>query len=62
MGREFGFTPEQVGNMTLGEIAALMEDPESVNGGQTDAELDAYMKWWGALTPAERLANAERWW
>jgi len=61
MAREFGFTPEQVGNFTLGEVAALMEDPEK-GSTVSDAEIDAHGKWWAALSPEERLKNAERCW
>jgi hypothetical protein len=60
MAREFGFTPEQVGNLTLGEVAALMEDPEGHSSNESD--IDEHGRWWASLTPEERLKNAQRSW
>jgi hypothetical protein len=48
--------------MTLPEIAVLCMDAKkgSRGMGATDAEIDAYIAEQKALTPAQRLAQAER--
>lgn len=61
LAREYHYTPEQIGELTLGEIAALLEDDKG-KSTLSDADIDAHGAWWGKLAAEEKLNLAERGW
>jgi len=61
LAREYHYTPEQIGELTLGEIAALLED-DKASTGMSDADIESHAAWWRELTPEQKLRMADRGW
>lgn len=62
--RKNGLKPWEIGQLTLGEVAAEMEGdgPRGSNGrpNMTDAEIEADVAAWMAMSNSERLTEARR--
>lgn len=62
----YGYTPQQIDDLTISEILMLMDDPSAArpHGGRgmsmTDAEIRAGVTRWAQMTPRERLQQAMR--
>jgi hypothetical protein len=59
----FHLSPAAIDAMTLPEIAVLCMDPKKGKGfgaGASDAEIDAYIAACRAMTPAQRIEQAEK--